>query len=70
MLKLYQEGIASVDSQTLITDWVRVGSNLGSPEYCVKGQLLRSRLNIVASGVLISSISCNASFEEVKHQAF
>ena len=59
-----------MDSQTLITDWVRVGSDLGSPEYCVKGQLLRSRLNVVASGVFISSISCNASFEEVKHQAF
>lgn len=59
-----------MDSQTLISDWVRVDSDVGSPEYCVKEQLLRSRLNFVASGVLMSSISCDASFEEVKHQTF
>lgn len=59
-----------MDSQTLISDWVRVDSDVGSPEYCVKGQLLRLRLNFVAFGVLMSSISCDASFEEVKHQTF
>ena len=56
-----------MDSQTFINDWVRVASHVGDTEYRVIGQLLRSRLNCVASGVLIPSTAYNAGFEEAKH---
>lgn len=46
---------------------VRVASDVGGSEFCVKGQLLRSRLNGIASGVFIGSVSYKAGFGEVKH---
>lgn len=46
---------------------VRVASDVGGQEYCVKGQLLGSMLNCIASGVFISSISYKAGFIEVKY---
>lgn len=45
----------------------RVALDVRGLQYCVKRQLLRSRLNCVASGVLKLPISYKTGFGEVKH---